>query len=154
MQPSMTALTLIKEFETFSSEPYKNPSGIPTIGYGTITYPNGKRVTMEDRPITEEEATLCLLSHIINEIIPILTKYIKVSLSQNQIDALISLIYNIGISNFKESNLLKKINAILPIDLIKREWMKWIRERDKVSGGRMRRRNKEFSLFSKKDNGN
>ena len=39
-------MPIIKQFEGFRAKPYKDSAGIPTIGYGTIQYPDGKAVTM------------------------------------------------------------------------------------------------------------
>src|ERR1044072_7514057 len=49
-------MDLIKEFEGFYPAPYKDPVGIPTIGYGTIAYPNGKKVSLSDPIISEAQA--------------------------------------------------------------------------------------------------
>ena len=50
-------IELIKQFEGFESKPYKCPAGIPTIGYGATFYPDGRKVTMNDSPINESQAT-------------------------------------------------------------------------------------------------
>ena len=42
----------IKDFEGFRAAPYRDSANIPTIGYGTILYPNGHSVTMADPAIT------------------------------------------------------------------------------------------------------
>ena len=47
-------IKLIKESEGFSAAPYLDPLGIPTIGFGTTYYPDGKKVTMEDPAISKE----------------------------------------------------------------------------------------------------
>ena len=58
----------IKEFEAFSSEPYddkctynKRPrqscNGTITIGYGTTTYPDGRKVSLQDPAIDKNKAT-------------------------------------------------------------------------------------------------
>ena len=57
-------IELIKSFEGFKSKPYKCPAGVPTIGYGATFYPNGKKVTMADKAITEQDAT-DLLRHML-----------------------------------------------------------------------------------------
>ena len=65
---------LIKSFEGFQSKPYKCPAGVPTIGYGATFYPNGKKVTMTDRAITEQEAT-DLLRHMLESFEKYLTNF-------------------------------------------------------------------------------
>ena len=49
-------IEMIKAFEGFRGTPYKCSAGVPTIGYGATFYPGGKKVTMTDAAITEEQA--------------------------------------------------------------------------------------------------
>ena len=44
-------LNLIKQFEGFMAKPYICSGGAKTIGYGATYYPNGLKVTMNDKPI-------------------------------------------------------------------------------------------------------
>ena len=55
---------LIKDFEKFRAEPYLDSEGIPTIGYGTTAYPDGTAVTMQDSPVTEQQANGYFQTHI------------------------------------------------------------------------------------------
>ena len=55
---------LIKGFEDFRSEPYLDGVGVPTIGYGTTQYPDGRKVTMNDQPITKDVADTYYQHHI------------------------------------------------------------------------------------------
>ena len=55
---------LIKEFEDYRAEPYLDSEDIPTIGYGTTYYPDGRAVTLEDDPISEAKAQEFLQHHI------------------------------------------------------------------------------------------
>ena len=55
MRLGSEGLELIKSFEGFYSKPYLDPIGIPTIGYGATYYPNKKKVTMKDKPLTEKK---------------------------------------------------------------------------------------------------
>ncbi len=48
MNISQNCLDLIKKWEGFRANAYLDPVGIPTIGYGTIRYPNGQKVQMGD----------------------------------------------------------------------------------------------------------
>ena len=64
------AIDLIKSFEGFYSKPYLCPAGIPTIGYGTIRYEDGRRVTLKDSPITKERAEQLLMYEVNKECIP------------------------------------------------------------------------------------
>ena len=47
---------LIAQFEGLRLKPYLCSAGVPTIGYGSTFYPSGRKVTMQDKPITQETA--------------------------------------------------------------------------------------------------
>ena len=55
---------LIKEFESFRANPYLDSEGIPTIGYGTTSYPDGRKVTMNDSPVTQDVADTYFQHHV------------------------------------------------------------------------------------------
>jgi len=101
---------IIKQFEGFRAAPYKDSAGIPTIGYGTILYPDGSKVTMSDPAITDEEATSYLnfqMSQKSAQIAPLLQN----PASLHQAAAMLSLTYNIGTGAFQGSTVLRKFNA-------------------------------------------
>ena len=56
MKTSPQGLAIIKKFEGFRSKPYFCPAGVPTIGYGSTYYADGKPVKLTDAPITEAQA--------------------------------------------------------------------------------------------------
>jgi len=80
-----------------------------TIGYGTTSAVLPIKLTL-DTIITKEQAEQYLEDSVDTIFLPKLQEYIDVDLTQNQIDALISLMYNIGIVNFSKSTLRKDIN--------------------------------------------
>lgn len=89
MQISQKGLDLIKKFEGLRLWAYLDPAGIPTIGYGTIRYPNGQKVKLGDE-ITEQQAEAYLLNERskfakkVDELVDIFP------LNQNQFNALVS----------------------------------------------------------------
>lgn len=92
------AVKLIKEFEGFSSTPYLCPAGLPTIGYGSTTYPNGKKVTLQDSSITEAQGEEYLKSYIAKDAL-LLENFLarnKIVLNDNQFCALLGFSYNLG----------------------------------------------------------
>ncbi|HLM73105.1 MAG TPA: type VI secretion system tip protein TssI/VgrG, partial [Polyangiaceae bacterium] len=103
-------LKLVRKSEGFYSKPYLDPVKIPTIGYGTIQYPNGRAVTMKDPPITEAQAEE-YLRHEVKEKENAVRKMVKVPLNENQFSALTSFAYNVGSGALQDSTLLKKLNA-------------------------------------------
>jgi len=121
MKISKQGLELIKGFEKFMAEPYIDAVVVPTIGYGSTYYLDGTKVTMQDLPITKEQATI-LFEAIFDKDF---AKFIPQNVNQNQFDAMASLIYNIGAGAFFKSTLLKKAK-INPNDAsIEQEFMKW-----------------------------
>ncbi|WP_300685062.1 lysozyme, partial [Chryseobacterium sp.] len=95
MKTSQKGINLIVSFEGFSSSPYLDSAGIPTIGYGNTYYPGGKKVTMKDPAITREKAAE-LFSTVLPTYEKIVSNKVKVVLTQNQYDALVSHTYNTG----------------------------------------------------------
>lgn len=141
-------LELIKSFEGFYSKPYLDPIGIPTIGYGATYYPNKKKVTMKDKPLTEKEAS-DLLKEMMTNYENDVKRLVKRELNQNQFDALVSFTYNLGSTNLGKSTLLKKVNANPCDKTIKDEFLKWNKAGGKVLNGLTRRRNAEAELYFK-----
>ena len=145
---SKKGLDLIKEFESFKSKPYLCPSGVPTIGYGSTYYPDGKKVTLQDKEITEQKACE-ILEYIANKDFGNnINKVVKTPLNQNQFDALVSFSYNVGNGNFNSSTLLKLLNQGF-YNEASMQLLRW----DKASGmplaGLTKRRKAEKELFDR-----
>lgn len=104
MNFSDNGLEVIKRFEGFSPLPYRDAQGF-SIGYGHFIKP-GENLTA----VTEAQARI-LLKQDAAIAAAAVKNSVKVPLTQNQFDALVSLTYNIGITAFRNSTLLKKLNA-------------------------------------------
>ena len=142
-------IDLIKKFEGFSAKPYPDPgtNGIPyTIGYGATFYPDGKKVTMSDKLLTESEG-IDLLKHTLNKFEQYVDSYCIDTINQNQFDALVSFCYNVGPANLKSSTLLKKVNINPNDPTIKDEFLKWNKAAGKVLKGLTTRRQAESNLY-------
>ena len=50
--------------------PYICPAGVPTQGYGTVYRPDGRKVSMDDPPITRETALQWLVSELLHTYAP------------------------------------------------------------------------------------
>lgn len=146
MKISNNCTDIIKKYEGFSTSPYLCPAGIPTIGYGSTHYEGGRKVLLSDDRITEQRAVELLAYEVEQECLPVIERLVNVVLNQNQIDALVSFVYNVGSGNFEKSTLLKKINA-KDFDGAKQEFLKWIRGGGKVLPGLEKRRKEESDLF-------
>ena len=146
MKISNSGLDLIKQFEGLSLKPYLDAVNIPTIGFGSTYYEDGTKVTLKDKPITEERATE-LLEFIANKTFSEnINKVVKVPLNQNQFDALVSFAYNIGNKNFNWSTLLKKLN-LSDYQGASLEFGRWNQTNGKILNGLVLRRQKERELF-------
>jgi len=148
---SEAGIRLVKKFEGLHKvgndglvHSYRCPAGKWTIGYGAT---RGVRSGMR---ITTEEAEQRLLDDM-NEHAGPIHRYVEVPLSQNQFDALVSFVFNVGGANFKSSTLLKKLNRGLYHE-VPEQLMRWNKAR--VEGnltplrGLTRRRSAEAALFS------
>ncbi len=105
MQASDSAIQLIRQFEGFRAAPYLCPSGVPTIGYGHTA-----GVTMATAPITEAAAAE-LLAVDLQRFESAIAAAVTVPLVQHEFDALVVLVFNIGIGAFRTSTLLRHLNA-------------------------------------------
>lgn len=141
---SKRGLDLIKSSEGFMSKPYVDSKNKIVVGYGT-TIPDA---SFKNRKITEKEGENLLINHLNKYVIPVIKKHVKVPLSQNEFDALSSLIYNIGDSAFIKSKLLNDgINKRNPKAIVKHwDWLKAYGKETPVEG-LVKRREKEKSMF-------
>lgn len=89
---------IIVEFEGFRSKPYLCPAGVPTIGYGTTRYPDGRKVSLADKPCSETEARV-YLEFSMRRVLQDLQNSGAVTHAPtvNQSGAFLSLAYNIGV---------------------------------------------------------
>ena len=133
---------LITEFEGFSSKPYLCSAKVPTIGYGSTFYADNSKVTMNDKPISKYLA-FEMFKTIADKFTIGVLKCVKKEINQNMLNSLVSLAYNIGISNFMNSTLLKKVNANPNDKTIFAEFCKWNKVGKKEIAGLTKRRNKE-----------
>lgn len=143
MKTSQKGINLIISFEGFSAQPYLDSAGIPTIGYGNTYYPGGKKVTMKDPAITREKGVE-LFSAVLPTYEKIVNAKVKIPLTQNQFDALVSHTYNTGGSD----GLFSLINKKAGEEEI-RNWFtkKYITAGGKTLNGLIRRRKAEAELF-------
>lgn len=108
---SPKTIDLLIRFEGFKSFPYLDSGKKATIGFGSTFYKDGTPVTILDKPISQKDA-IDLLGHQLEKIESAINRLVtNMSLNPNQVDALASFIYNIGIHAFEESTMLKRINS-------------------------------------------
>ena len=139
MNTSPKGIALIKEFEGLRLKAYKCPGGVWTIGYGHTA---GVKPGMV---ITEAQAEEYLKADLVR-----FERYLNglgLALNQNQFDALVSFIYNIGTGNFSSSTLLRKVRANPQDNSIMDEFLRWVYSKGRVLPGLQRRRLDEMKLY-------
>ena len=145
MRTSEKGKRFIQKHEGFRKAPYRDTAGVPTIGYGNTYYPSGKRVTMQDSPLTDASANA-----LFDLVVPTYENSVRklgVQLKQQQFDALVSFNYNIGTGAFWKSTLCKKVLKNPDDPSIKQEFLKWVRAGGALSKGLQNRRNYEIELY-------
>tara|TARA_R100001244_G_scaffold1561_3_gene2612 strand:+ start:264 stop:707 length:444 start_codon:yes stop_codon:yes gene_type:complete len=143
MNISKEGLALIKRFEGCELKAYRCPANVLTIGYG-----HTKNVT-ENMEITQQEANDMLDEELI-EYCEYIDKMVKVSLNQNQFDALVAWIYNLGPTNFRNSTLLTVLNQERYSD-VPEQIKRWNKADGKILDGLIKRREAEALLFESKE---
>jgi lysozyme len=124
---------------------YLCPAGVWTIGFGSTFYENGSKVQEGDK-ITIDRADR-LLFDIVQKFEISVRGLIKKPLNENQIGALTSFAFNVGVGSLKSSTLLKKVNAN-PDDLtIRNEFLRWTKAGGKQLKGLVARREAEADLY-------
>lgn len=139
-------IDLIKSFEGLKLKPYLDAVNIPTIGYGTIQYENGQRVSMKDPAISEERAVE-LLEHEVNKKGQAVEKMVKVPINDNEFAALVSFSYNVGSGALEQSTLLKLLNSNADKVAVADQLLRWNKAGGKELAGLTRRRQAERALF-------
>lgn len=139
MKTSPKGIALIKEFEGLRLKAYLCPGGVWTIGYGHTAGVKSGMVISEAQAEEYLKADLILFERYLNGL--------GLALNQNQFDALISLIYNIGIGNFQKSTLLRKARINANDNSIMDEFLRWVYSKGRVLPGLQRRRLREMKLY-------
>ena len=131
---------ILKFFEGCRLTAYQDSVGVWTIGYGHT------KGVYDGMTITQEEAEQMLLAEL-EEYEGYIEKYVTVPLTQNQFDALVVWVYNLGPTNFRNSTLLKELNAG-NYNAAGQEITRWNKAGGKVLAGLVKRREAEAKLFN------
>lgn len=143
MQYSQDAICLIKEFEGFSSVPYRCPAGHNTIGYGHTILVADHEAINEQQAIKLLQRDLIIFGTYINQ-------RVKATLKQCQYDAICSLVYNWGCTSFGRSKGLMLLNQgkydLAAIEFFSKE-RGIVNIKGKFCNGLYRRRQAELHLW-------
>lgn len=140
MKTSKAGIELIKKHEGLRLAAYLCPAGVPTIGYG---HTKGVRL---GQVITEAEA-----EHFLIEDLRTSEKEIdshNLQLNQNQFDALVSFVFNVGAGNFRSSTLLRRVRLNSNDNDIENQFNRWVYGGGKILPGLVRRRKEEANLYT------
>ena len=143
MKTSPKGISLIKEFEGLRLKAYKCPGGVWTIGYGHTAGVKPGIVITKAQAEEYLKADLIAFERYLNGL--------GLALNQNQFDALVSFIYNVGTGNFSNSTLLRKVRANPQDNSIMDEFLRWVYSKGRVLPGLQRRRLAEMKLYFSND---
>lgn len=135
---SAAAVGMVAQFEGYRSEAYLDEGGVPTIGYGETL-----GVKLGD--ITTSERAKVQLLNSLNKHATDIRPYIKVPLHQWEFDAYSSFAYNVGVGSFRQSTLLKLLNAGKYSQACA-QLKRWVYIKGRKSKGLTNRRNVEYEV--------
>ena len=133
--------------------PYICPAGYPTIGWWTVYKPSGKKVTMEDPPITRDIADAWLMDELqrvcasaVMRQCPELFAWSVANGQWRQFCAIADFTYNLGAGRLQTSTLRRKLRA-LDWEGAQEQLKLWVRGGGKVLPGLVKRRDAEAKLL-------
>ncbi len=135
-----SGIALIKNYEGLHLAPYLCPARIWTIGYGH------SRTVRAGMVITADQAGQ-LLDEDLKLVERAITRLVTVPLNDNQFSTLVSFVFNVGVSNFEQSTLLKLLNRGW-YEQVPAQLTRWNRAHGEVLGGLSRRRAAESRLWN------
>jgi GH24 family phage-related lysozyme (muramidase) len=142
MKISKEGIALIKKFEGIELEAYQDSVGVWTIGYGhTKGVKEGDNISLKKAEQMLEEELVEYEGYINN--------MVELGLEQNQFDAMVAWVYNLGPTNLGQSTLLKVLNQGL-FNEVPYEIKRWNKAGGEVLNGLVRRREAEALLFEGK----
>lgn len=113
LKTSVNGIAHLKRFEGLELEAYQDIAGVWTIGYGqTGAYPPGFRLAgfvKAGDTVSEEEADTLLRVDLASREKAV-ERLVTVDLNQNEFDALVSFVYNVGVEAFRMSTALRRLN--------------------------------------------
>lgn len=136
----------IKEFEGCRLKAYLCPARVWTIGYGHT----GEDVK-PGKVITQQEADRLFDNDLKRFEEKLSTLLRELTLPQHQYDALLSFCYNVGLSAFEKSTMLRKLRQGASPDEVATEFARWVNAGGRQLPGLVKRRQREAKIFLKGD---
>jgi lysozyme len=142
------AAALCKQFEGYRAKPYLCPAGVPTIGYGSTYYADGRKVALTDPSMSEPDAAALLLQELHHTYLPgVLRQCPTLLTDERKCNAIVDFAYNLGTGRLQTSTLKRKINA-QDWDGAKEQLMLWTKGGGRVLPGLVKRRSAEVALLA------
>lgn len=141
MNVSNNGISLIKKFEGCRLTSYQDVGKVWTVGWGSTGPHIGQGLT-----ISQAQADAWLREDVDKFAVGV-ADALKVSVNQNQFDALVSFAYNVGLGALRSSTLLKLLNDKADANVVASEFLKWVNVDGVPYDGLKNRRNAEKGLF-------
>ena len=125
---------------------YQDSGGVWTIGWGSTYDFDKQRKVLPGDKINQAQAQKWLEMETSKDAAEI-KKLVKPYLNSNQLNALISFVYNVGINAFRNSTMLKLLNAGADKQTVANEFDRWIYDNGVKVQGLINRRIAEKKLF-------
>jgi lysozyme len=147
------ATELCKRFEGYKAKPYLCPAGVPTIGYGSTFYGDGRKVTLQDPLMDEPTARALLVHELMHKYAPgtirqcpILLTLAMTANDWGKLNAIVDFAYNLGVGRLQTSTLKRKINE-QDWEGAKEQLMLWTRGGGRILPGLVKRRQAECAVM-------
>lgn len=108
---SAAFFTALIKHEGFRSAPYRDQVGVPTIGIGSTQYPDGSKVSMQDKPVTQAQAVEISRAHISKDEAAFRASLPGVKLSQAEYDLYLDFVYQYGRTAWSKSSMRRQLLA-------------------------------------------
>lgn len=157
MRIDQSGIEFIKSVEGFKNFVYADSAGLPTIGVGHLLLPgelSSGKIHIGDRSYKyheglPDEAIDSLLMRDLHIAQCEVNVHVKVELTQNQYNALVSFVFNVGVGAFRNSTLLRLLNTC-DYDAVPDQMRRWIFSAGRQIQGLKNRREKEINLWNQK----
>jgi lysozyme len=146
MKMTDEGLALIKRFEGFRSQAYRDATGVWTVGYGHTSMA-GSPAVAAGLTVTRQQAGEILAADV-DKFARQVEASLHVKLTDSQFAALVSFAYNVGVSNFRSSSVLRAVNA-RDFAAVPRRLQLWNKAGGRALPGLVARRAAEAQLFLK-----
>ena len=153
---SAKTLKMITRHEGLRLKPYRCPANLWTIGVGHVMYPDQGNMKLADRLIYElkpadnriftREEVNAILAKDLERFVRGVSKYCPGTITQGQLDALVSFSFNCGLGTLQRSTLRQKHNRG-DFAGAADEFLKYTKGGGRVLKGLVHRRNDERALY-------